>query len=296
MNRAKWTAAGVAMIAVCGGCTIGEAAGGVTTSPAPKESTAQTTQLLRGSVSPEERRLQNARVMAISADRRTYTAPIDAQGNFAVKVPAGQPYQIVIANTTLSATRRAIGHLVVGASRWAMLNPSRPVIELGALRVKSATSPATSTTLGTLDHPSDLQGSGEADPAASGKDGGDGDQGSDHTVEEPNADLCEAQDPKDDSKKDADVELTSDADSESLSAENNQHEGDDQPMKKCGAAEGDGNGDDAGDGQGDGSDPSSDPRTDPDAPPPADPGAPPADPDAAPPPDPTPNPAPDAGI
>lgn len=301
MKTAKWTAAGVAMLAICGGCSI--AGGGATaasTASQPKESTAQTTQLLRGSVSPSERRLQNARVMAISPERRVYAAPIDANGDFVVKVPAGRPYRIVIANTTLSATRRAIGHLVVGQSRWAILNASRPVIDLGMLHVKTSASAPTPSSIHKLDHESDLQGSDGGDPSASGDDAGDGEPGADHTVEEPKDELCgEAKDPKDDSKKDADVELTTDADPQNVSAENNHHEGDDQPLPKCGPAEGGGNDDveagvASGDGQGDAPpDDGSDPFADPDA---ADPDAgAPADPDAAAPADPDAAPSPDAG-
>jgi hypothetical protein len=127
-------------------------------------------------------------------------------------------------------------HGVVGASRWASLNASRQVVDLGMLH---PTSTATSTAaIGIRDENTDLQGSGDADAAASSADPGEDQHGSNQTTVEEKDDLCgQATDAKDDAQHDADIALTSDANAESVAAENNQHQGDDEPLKPCGPNE-----------------------------------------------------------
>jgi hypothetical protein len=224
MNRFLWTAAVTAVI--CGGCSIGDGRGAPASPAAGESSTAHvTTQLVRGSVSPAERRLENARVMAIDTDRHVYASA----------VAAGRPYRIVIANTMRSATRRAIGHLIVGTSRWAVLNPSRPVVDLGVLH---PTSTATSA-LGIRDEKTDLRGSGGDDSATSSADAGEDEQHKNETVVEEQDDLCgqAAKDATDDTQQDADIALTSGADPASVASEDKPHQGDDEPLKPCGPDE-----------------------------------------------------------
>jgi hypothetical protein len=58
------------------------------------------------------RTLDNASALAIGSDGHTYTAYIRSSGSFALDLPTGHVYRIVIANSTANGELRTVGHLV----------------------------------------------------------------------------------------------------------------------------------------------------------------------------------------
>jgi hypothetical protein len=62
--------------------------------------------------SVDGRTLDNASALAIGSDGKTYTAYIRQNGSFALDLPVGHVYRIVIANSTSTGQLRTIGHLV----------------------------------------------------------------------------------------------------------------------------------------------------------------------------------------
>src|SRR6478672_426716 len=57
------------------------------------------------------RTLDNASALAIGSNGKTYSAYVQRSGKFALDLPAGHVYRIVIANSTMSGQLRTVGHL-----------------------------------------------------------------------------------------------------------------------------------------------------------------------------------------
>jgi hypothetical protein len=119
-----------------------------------------------GTVDPEARRLTGARAVATATSGRTYSAAIARSGRFALELPVGTTYRLVIANRTRSGQLRVVGHLV---------NPSalgtlhviavrrEGELSLGRLRPAGASGPpaAGSSGIRTAEHEADEAGEEE---------------------------------------------------------------------------------------------------------------------------------------
>jgi len=180
--------------------------------------------VVRGTVSPTARRLDNARAIAMTSTGKTYWAYVDARGSFAVKVPAGQAYRLVISNQRATGGQRVIGHLMVhtskGASRWMALG-APGTITLGTLGLGAA---------GTTTRP---MSEGET----SSSDSSDGGELDTHDDDGERGDLCTEHDGD---REDDDVELDSDSDPgdsvrDDREADHDREDGDDD-AKACAPA------------------------------------------------------------
>jgi hypothetical protein len=92
---------------------------------------------VQGSVS-QAVSLDNARVIAIGSDGRTFWSYLDAQRDFTLFVPVGQSYRVVIASEQAGGLQVKAGHLVVqaasGATSW--LGANQPgLVDLGVLQL-----------------------------------------------------------------------------------------------------------------------------------------------------------------
>jgi hypothetical protein len=162
MNR--WFATGLVAMALFGSSGCGAGGGG---------SIGSSTLRLEGSVAPGARVLDDARVAAVASDGRVYWAYLDARGAFAVEVPVGGAYRVLVANARASGGQRVIGHLTIqtahGASRW-MAAPVGGILPLGALRRPHAGPAATTKDLGGGDVASSDSSGSSSEPSSSDHD------------------------------------------------------------------------------------------------------------------------------
>lgn len=134
--------AGILALGLVAGCGGAPSTGGTAT--------------VTGSVSRTTRPLDNARALAIGADGRSFWAYLDAAGAFALKLPVGQSYRVLVADALAGGGQRTVGHLVVhpttGATRWIGLRVPGTVV-LGALHLTPSTGLRRGGTIGLLDDP-----------------------------------------------------------------------------------------------------------------------------------------------
>jgi hypothetical protein len=94
---------------------------------------------LQGSIAPGTRPLDNARAVAIRQDGKKYWSYLDARGAFALALPPGFSYRLLIANARAGGGLRTIGHFVAttpnGTARWVHLAPGQ-TLALGAMHPK----------------------------------------------------------------------------------------------------------------------------------------------------------------
>ena len=124
---------GITLAAVAIGC------GSADSGPAPSLK-------LTGTVDTATMKLDNAKAVARAADGHVYSAYLDRSGHFALNLPTGSAYRIVIANTTRTGALKTLGHLVNGTShglshrisahttgvvRLGTVSPTQTVEELG---------------------------------------------------------------------------------------------------------------------------------------------------------------------
>lgn len=122
------------------------------------------------------------RVLAKTSTGKLIWTQADAKGHFALTLPKGQPYRILVAKTTTSGQNQIVGHLVLGTSKgkslWMVPNEA---IDLGRV------APANAATGGvkTLSNPSEV----ESDDDHDDKEGADG---RNHEEDEKEDSLCKS--------------------------------------------------------------------------------------------------------
>lgn len=183
------------------------------------ESTASSSARVEGTV--VQRSLDNARAIAITPDGHRTWSYLDVRGHFALELPTGQSYRLLIANTLPDGSLRAIGHLSIhssaGVGRW--LDVQRGgTLDLGVL---STTGAKTAPTLGTKS---------EGDHSDSESDAEDVDTETHHDDEEHAvcADHHEGGDDRDD-----DVELTAEHEPGDDWADEHEKEHDDEDEREA---------------------------------------------------------------
>ena len=219
---------------VCGAC-VGVVAlaamigcGGADPSP-----TGTTALKLQGTVSPGARRLDNARAIAVTRSGKAYWSYLDARGHFALTLPKGVSYRVLIANARAAGGKHIVGHLAIatsaGSSKWIGVHAGG-ALDLGTLALASAGGDLRA-----------LHDDGSSS-SSSGK-GDDSDHHGDndcHEQEHEDDDVCSEGQSESESDDDKDVELHAVNDPHDSFKDDDDHEGDDhehESDKPCGSGD-----------------------------------------------------------
>jgi hypothetical protein len=88
------------------------AAVGITAMGCASKTDSPSTLHITGTVGQQSSALSGPRAVATSSDGRSFSAVLTKTGQFALDVPVGSTYRIVIANATRTGQLRVVGHLV----------------------------------------------------------------------------------------------------------------------------------------------------------------------------------------
>lgn len=185
--------------------TVVTAAGCGSTSSASSAPSKELT--LSGTVSPSARKLDNARAVALSAAGKTYWAYVSPTGTFALKVPTGDAYKVVLTNARAAGGRKVVGHIVwravAGASSWINIEQGG-AFDVGTLRARASRSAMQGAAIKTK---SSDGSNGSGGGASSGDDGHDHAHDYDcHEDDKERNDICEESGSNDDNDKDVELE------------------------------------------------------------------------------------------
>lgn len=212
---------------------------------------------LQGTVPSTERKLDNARVIAIGSNGKRYWSYVDAAGRFTVAVKPGASYRLLIANAQAAGPNRVTGHVAVkmpkGKSKWIGVH-SGGTMNLGTLS-RSGTATGAAKTL----HTASNHGAGGESADLEHADDDTETHDADDEHEDDKAEACSDHDDKDDAddtEDDDDIELDvenepGDRAHDDLENEHDDADDDDEGEKDepaCGSAGGGGGGKGAGGG------------------------------------------------